>query len=979
MIKDILYQGYTANPSDFDCQDGTLAASLNIIHEDGALRPIQPPTEIAALPQGERLFCIHKSASFTHYIAIDQDNHFVWYNEASPKWERHAIADITLHDPASATCFGNIVSVICTDGIFKFLWTSKEGTADYKPLANILPETKLSFGLKGSILRTDDLISFSYTSAGISTSLSPKDDADIDTITQHTLAAVNQLLASSRENGKFSMPFFVRYAYRLYDDSLTMQSAPILMLPSNAGTPMVLGNATASSNQVTFAGRAFIPSCQLTYALVGSQDELLRYSDIIKSVDIFVSLPIYEYDQSGKCKNIVTLSADDTFGIFALDDSINGKESVEGLTTPQLASLKKYSRRNILDTIKISDNYTSKFNHAVVLPKKERDEVMQSIADCAEFFLVKSIPIDKLSSTRTPVAISKNTLDALSNREQLTDDYGSHDTLMASSQYVYNSRLMLADMKKVLFGGYFNTPFAETYTAFAVDDPHQHVTPGESSTWLPYTVNSQSVEEKVCHRVQRILTYINKNGQDIVVEQRPQSIDADGTIHNHMLISSPVEFRSTPKIHYFFYPTTDAYKVEFVGYTENGMWKYRADLRNHIALNGSMFFDEFNPVTANLDISDQPMPLSLDDDTAGSDNAEKRTVHLPNRIYVSELDNPFLFPVKNIVAVGTGKVIGISSATQALSQGQFGQHPLYAFTSEGVWALAVAGTGTFKRDWDLADAGTFEAVMPISREVCLNAESITQLDNSVLFATKKGIMEISGSSIASVSDAIFHQGQDDLSSLPHFSDINGLPPMADTHLLAMPTAEFLYGCRMIYDYSSKHVIIYNPSTDNGTPVFHNAFVLSMKSGSWGTMKAYIATNVNSYPDAVAMTNDGRVVKFDGTIQPHAVETLFVTRPIKFESADVMKSVHSVVQFGNFHTAKIINGQVLPGDANTMLYASRDMQSWYLVASSKHNRIHNLRGTPFKYFRIASVARLKPTQSITGASIDVEPRHTNKMH
>ena len=39
MIKEIKYNGYTANPSDYDCPDGDLATSIGTVLEDGALHP----------------------------------------------------------------------------------------------------------------------------------------------------------------------------------------------------------------------------------------------------------------------------------------------------------------------------------------------------------------------------------------------------------------------------------------------------------------------------------------------------------------------------------------------------------------------------------------------------------------------------------------------------------------------------------------------------------------------------------------------------------------------------------------------------------------------------------------------------------------------------------------------------------------------------------------------------------------------------
>ena len=70
MIKDIHYAGYSTEPSDYECPDGQLATSLNLINEDGHLKPVFQPAEKFALTDGEQLLCIHKITGRTHYIIL---------------------------------------------------------------------------------------------------------------------------------------------------------------------------------------------------------------------------------------------------------------------------------------------------------------------------------------------------------------------------------------------------------------------------------------------------------------------------------------------------------------------------------------------------------------------------------------------------------------------------------------------------------------------------------------------------------------------------------------------------------------------------------------------------------------------------------------------------------------------------------------------------------------------------------------------
>ena len=79
--------------------------------------------------------------------------------------------------------------------------------------------------------------------------------------------------------------------------------------------------------------------------------------------------------------------------------------------------------------------------------------------------------------------------------------------------------------------------------------------------------------------------------------------------------------------------------------------------------------------------------------------------NLSNEVWVSEVNNPFVFNAQGVNTVGNGTIIGVVSNTRAISQGQFGQFPLFCFTSDGIWMLQTSSEGIYS------------ASSPISREV----------------------------------------------------------------------------------------------------------------------------------------------------------------------------------------------------------------------------------------------------------------------
>ena len=323
-------------------------------------------------------------------------------------------------------------------------------------------------------------------------------------------------------------------------------------------------------------------------------------------------------------------------------------------------------------------------------------------------------------------------------------------------------------------------------------------------------------------------------------------------------------------------------------------------------------------------------------------------VSVPNKVYTSEVNNPFYFPLLGINTIGTGDILGMCSANKALSQGQFGQFPLYAFTTEGVWALEVSSDGTYS------------ARQPITRDVCINASGITQLDSAVLFPTDRGLMIISGSDTTCISNDLNSQHPFDLTTLPKFSKLHSLIGHTDsTCFPTLPFTDFLKQSQAVYDYTHQRIIVYAPRVTY-------AYVYSLKSKQWGMMFSDIASHLNSYPDTLVVDSNGYIRDFAAS-DDTSVKCLFVTRPLKFGAANNLKTIGSVVQRGLFRK----------GHVGTALYGSRDLFNWYLVWSSQDHFLQGFSGTPYKYFRLAGVATLDDKENIFGASVEFDLRQTNK--
>ena len=400
---------------------------------------------------------------------------------------------------------------------------------------------------------------------------------------------------------------------------------------------------------------------------------------------------------------------------------------------------------------------------------------------------------------------------------------------------------------------------------------------------------------------------------------------------------------------YMFYPNPNAYKMVIYNYSSAC---YAVDLKPHEFLNGAYAILDYELVREKNFTSLPNISYPM----YSTEEAYNFPIQISNKIYTSEVNNPFYFPVLGINTVGTGNILGICAAAKALSEGQFGQFPLYAFTSEGVWALEVSNTGTYS------------AKQPITRDVVINPDSITQIDSAVLFATDRGIMLISGSTVQCISDRLNTEELFSIADLPKAealinifnskADESEQISLADASLL--PFSEFLAGCRMVYDYTNQHIIVYNPAV-------RYAYVYSLKSKTWGMMRSDIVSNVNSYPEALAMADGAKLVDFSKT-DAQTTTSLIITRPFKMDDPNALKTINTIIQRGMFRSTHV----------QQVLYGSNDLFHWHTVWSSVDKMMRGFRGTPYKAYRLALVCKFDKGESIYGCTVVFEPRMTNQV-
>lgn len=464
--------------------------------------------------------------------------------------------------------------------------------------------------------------------------------------------------------------------------------------------------------------------------------------------------------------------------------------------------------------------------------------------------------------------IKPYTIENLTTQEQMEDDYFSHCPLSSSSMMAYNQRLLLGNVNRGFYSG--------------------------AEEFICYDNNSQSTYV--------VFVYIKTpTGQRVIMKT----------------------FTSYQKMGiWFYYPDPRAFKA--VIFTQSGAtytWRCTLDLQEHPYLNGAYYF---NGLPNGAESTPTPsIGTSVTYESCEADVNESME-NLPNQVWVSEVSNPFVFRAEGNITVGDGDIIGISSITQALSEGQFGQYPLVVFTTEGIWAASTSTTGLFS------------AVHPMSREVAIKDNPcITQTDGAIFFASNKGLMVVVGSQVKCVSEQL--SGKD-----------------------ANPFVNFLRNAVIAYDYRDSLLWMFAHGYDNG-------WIYSIKSGTFGryAMSGDVdpINVVNNYPDYLIQCNGvvysllGRDninednFRYTGTI---------ITRPMKLENALALKSIMQIRHI-----------RQMDGNMAIHLYASNNLGNWV--------ELHSLRGTPWLYYKIKiDFTSMLATDRFAGVILVTQERRINKL-
>ena len=871
MEKQITFSGVNLTPYSDISPDGQLALCSGLERHSGSLRPVVLSGNEYILPQeyaGVRLLTVHNTADYNHFILYDDSSGTLYWSLQQENLELKSFGTST--DIVSASTVGNTLVIINSSGIHYYLYQpSAEDSGTYEDLGE-LPEISLNFGLEVAFYnyQSRDNLDYDY-----SYNIIPSDDRDVRKLTDYVMGIVNEHVSTYKKNGYFMYPFFVRYAYRLFDGtSFTHHSAPVLMLPSTFKNPevFILSYDWKESTPVkNIAIETIFGYSRLNYLCSSEMNEiatLQKWSDVIQSIDIFVSSPVTTVISDGLC-NV----------------KFNFKQGTTAeYKSPYCIGKKKYPEDSYYQLYSFSDESSSETmpDYRVEIPVKEEKDVIEEISNTSNFYLLTDIKLSDLSTERKDIVVESDYLDNLVFKEKMSDDYLTHDKILPKFSYIYNQRLNVANLKRMVFSG-FNT-----------------------ESLFCYQNNTNMGDVVLCEKLE-CYVYVKEQGKEIIVKNK---CNLDYTIFQFGYYL------------YFFYPNPNAYKARIR--SENYDVELILDLKPHPLLNGAYYFTGFEPKQSSNVATN--IPVTPD---------SERFVNMPNKIYTSEVGNPYYFPLSGINTVGVGQILGMAAVTTPLSQGQFGQFPLMVFCSDGNYAMQVNSEGLYS------------GISAMPRDVCTNPESIMPIDAAIVFVSSRGVMTADGIQINSISQVL--EGVQDNMALFQIENDYGVAPV-DSFQTALPA----------YDYAGRRIIFFSKGSDY-------AWILSLEDATWSqAMMGRIYSVLNVYPYSYIQFAEGnsivRLNKPYSFTAGEAVSGLFLSRPFKLDTL-ALKSIHQIAVEGTFSLPQRLR-----------LFGSHDNREWFLLGESLSRRVL-MRGRQFKYFRVALYTLLREDENISGLRIDYELR------
>lgn len=896
-IAKIQLRGISRAPSDRLTEDGGCAESLNVYLDSTETAPVLIPddkTDIVGSDgktyKAKRIF-IHKTANYTNYILhLEQGNQVGVFMDKEFKAFATLDSGETLND---ITSIGNTVILATSAKMMYALFANGE----YRYLGDRIPEPHIQFRCVPSdaTIRTAPI---GLLNGGNST-------ANAINLLNETAwkTAIGRIANGSTEDADGYVARLLEIENKIWGEVKRIirdrKSQKAFVCPVFVRYAVKLYDGSYIYQSVPILlGAGYDKFLEVT-ADKYAGDTISTYVDLATTKPYEVTAHLMKWNTEG-WSDIVS-----SVDLFISTDVCNPNLNAH------VASLKKES-----ETVAGNTTHT-KYSITFANGEVSDEQAMETeLLSKSLFYKIASFACGEESELKDGFNLFKgdynHSQDDLVENDRLPDYEQSGTTITPSKLASYNNRIIAVGSKRILPTGY---SFLQSANIIKTGQ-------GAVSYAFAFYINTPAGQRKIVSR--------SYDGDSLLPAYSGKIVGEQGTTTSYARAYGFLCFPDRRCEEVRIFEGNDVYTVE---------------MKPHPLLNCSYAYWGLSKTVADTRAEGD---VSLNDFVSGENRYEEDS----NRLYLSEIGNPFYFPISGNTLL-SAPVTDVAIANTSLSEGQFGQFPVYAFTRDGIWVLETGADGSFVSS------------KPLSRETCLPGAAIASLDQAVVFISAKGVMLLSGSQITDISPymngrhyVLESTPQRIISSMSFYQDL--LPAITDPD----PFMKFMTDARIAYDYSGKRLIFISPSNMG----YQYAYKLDTQTWHKISLGLNLNDTINSYPDCLVMADDGDVTKiYDlstkldvASEDQQTPKAVIITRPFDMGEPDVYKSIKMVR----------IRGQYTKGNVQFILLGSDDGMNFYTIST--------LRGKSWKVFRMVILAHLAPTERLSWIDIDYESRLTNRL-
>lgn len=495
-------------------------------------------------------------------------------------------------------------------------------------------------------------------------------------------------------------------------------------------------------------------------------------------------------------------------------------------------------------------------------------EIVKNLANEVNYYLVKEIPVeDVLKDEGYPfkevhIKLENGLLKDIETAEVMGIDNFTHHDMIPSKRFIYNSRVHLGDIK--VLAGQMHDPFIHSFN----DDIPRWWTPrvyldGEFTHADSYLDGMAPVLDKAT-LLGTLKIYLRASIESGgIVRQVEKEVSGDDiTIFNdaatskHYLAIRPMASYPDNRATSWELVCSNA-TVDSVQRRMTGVFSMRPSTFHNFAARN---FDSERIAELDLMLPTLvELPLNAEAYSALTEITTVNTLEWQetNRLQVSEVNNPLFYPARQSYRVGNpeNRVLALIVAQETMTEMQFGQFPLYAFTSEGIYALEYQGGEVL-----------YTRIVQFLNDIIVeNATPLSISDGAIVYQERSGIKILLGRQSKDIGRPVFVVEPNALHAHELIvantttDEVSNLYTVLDSAGDSLAMQQYLLGSNIGFDPFRMEVwFSRKPDTDSWLAGGKYSLVYQVKTGSWYKRTEVFKDYIRDAGGDLAMT-----VKVDG--------------------------------------------------------------------------------------------------------------------